>query len=110
MNILGVGPGELVAIFLIALVVAGPKRMIVWSYTAGKYVAQLRKMFNEATQAIMSEFNAELTKTGIDPVKDLSLLRGSRFNILNEANKLLDKESTGQPVQGAVQDVPDDVI
>ena len=41
MDILGVGGWEIVAILLIMLIVAGPKRMISWSYTLGKYVSQL---------------------------------------------------------------------
>ena len=35
MNFLGVGAWELVAILLIMLVFAGPKRMIHWSYVWG---------------------------------------------------------------------------
>src|SRR5262245_58410670 len=57
MDILGIGGWELVAILLIMLIVAGPKRMIAWSYTLGKYVAQLRKMWAETAQVIQKEFD-----------------------------------------------------
>lgn len=57
MDILGIGGWELVAILLIMLIVAGPKRMISWSYTLGKYVAQLRKMWAETAQVIQKEFD-----------------------------------------------------
>jgi Sec-independent protein translocase protein TatA len=57
MDILGIGGWELVAVILIMLIVAGPKRMIQWSYTAGKYVAMLRKMWAETAQQIQKEFD-----------------------------------------------------
>lgn len=57
MDILGIGGWELVAILLIMLIVAGPKRMISWSYTLGKYVSQLRKMWSETAQVIQKEFD-----------------------------------------------------
>jgi Sec-independent protein translocase protein TatA len=58
MDILGIGGWELVAILVIMLVVAGPKRMIQWSYTLGKYVAMLRKMWAETATMIQKEFDA----------------------------------------------------
>lgn len=57
MDILGIGGWELVAVILIMLIVAGPKRMIQWSYTAGKYVAIMRKMWAETAQQIQKEFD-----------------------------------------------------
>jgi Sec-independent protein translocase protein TatA len=62
MDILGIGGWELVAIIIIMLIVAGPKRMISWSYTLGKYVAQLRKMWSETAQVIQKEFD----EAGVD--------------------------------------------
>lgn len=62
MDILGVGGWELVVIFIIMLVVAGPKRMIQWSYTLGKYVAMLRKMWGETAQMLQKEFD----EAGVD--------------------------------------------
>lgn len=62
MDILGIGGWELVAIFIIMLVVAGPKRMIQWSYTLGKYVAQLRKMWADTAQMLQKEFD----EAGVD--------------------------------------------
>ena len=57
MDILGVGGWELVAILLIMLIVAGPKRMIAWSYTLGKYVSQLRRMWADTAQMLQKEFD-----------------------------------------------------
>lgn len=57
MNILGLGGAELVVVFIIMLVVAGPKRMIHWSYIMGKYIAKLRQMWAEAAAIIQKEFD-----------------------------------------------------
>ena len=57
MDILGIGGWELVAIVIIMLIVAGPKRMIAWSYTAGKYVAMMRKMWAETAKQLQKEFD-----------------------------------------------------
>ena len=85
MNILGVGPGELAVVFIIMLVVAGPKRMVQWAYTAGRYVAQLRGMFQETLNAVQKEF----AESGLDVSKDLSKIPMGRIDFLGEAAKII---------------------
>lgn len=63
MNIFGIGPAELVLVFLLMLMVAGPKRMISWAYVAGQYVARFRKMWQEASAVIRKE----LEQAGVEP-------------------------------------------
>ncbi|MBK8029590.1 MAG: hypothetical protein IPK17_08760 [Chloroflexi bacterium] len=58
MDILGVGGWELLAILLIMVVVAGPKRMIAWSYQLGRYVGVIRKMWVETAKQLQKEFDA----------------------------------------------------
>lgn len=62
MNILGVGAWELVAILLIMLVFAGPKRMIHWSYVLGQHVAKFRKIWSETVDLVQKEFD----EAGVD--------------------------------------------
>lgn len=57
MELLGIGAWELVAILLVMLLVAGPKRMIAWSYKLGQYVAVMRKMWGETAQMLQKEFD-----------------------------------------------------
>ena len=57
MNFLGVGAWELVAILLIMLVFAGPKRMIHWSYVLGQHVAKFRKIWSETVDIVQKEFD-----------------------------------------------------
>ena len=88
MNILGVGPAELFVIFVVLLVVAGPKRMIEWAYHAGRYAAQLRAMFQET----MEQFQKEMAASGIEIPKELTNLPTGRFDIVSEAAKVINSE------------------
>jgi sec-independent protein translocase protein TatB len=56
MNILGVGPLELLLIFIIALIVFGPGRLPDLARTVGKAMRELRRMSLEVT----AEFTKEL--------------------------------------------------
>ncbi len=56
MNIFGVGGAELILILLIMLIVAGPKRMIRWSYVLGQYVSKARNMWAQVAEVIQKEF------------------------------------------------------
>jgi Sec-independent protein translocase protein TatA len=57
MEILGIGGWELIAIIAIMLIVAGPKRMISWSYTLGKYVGMARSLWAQTAQQLQKELN-----------------------------------------------------
>lgn len=57
MNILGIGEWELIAILLIALVVAGPRRMIEWAYLVGRFMGRLRVMWSETVAVLQREFD-----------------------------------------------------
>lgn len=56
MNILGMGPAELLLIFIIALIVLGPDKLPEIARTLGKAVRELRRMSME----VMAEFTKEL--------------------------------------------------
>jgi Sec-independent protein translocase protein TatA len=58
MNILGIGVPELILIFVIAIVVAGPKRMIQWAFILGQYVGKLRAMWADVAKMIQAEVDA----------------------------------------------------
>src|SRR5579871_1740669 len=57
MDIFGVGGTEIIIILIIMLVVAGPKRMITWSYQLGKYMSTLRKMWADTAVMLQKEFD-----------------------------------------------------
>lgn len=58
MEIFGVGGAELVAILIIMLIVAGPKRMIQWAYVLGQYVAKFRSIWSEVMDGVQKELDA----------------------------------------------------
>lgn len=87
MNIFGVGFAELVLIFVIMLIVAGPKRMIRWAFVIGQYLGKLRRMWEEMVDVMQAEADAagleitipkelpnkqNLTKLVVDAVKPYS--------------------------------------
>ena len=62
MSFFGVGGWELMLILLIALIVAGPKRMLEWAYYAGRALGKLRVMWSQVMEAIQQE----LDESGVD--------------------------------------------
>lgn len=100
-GILGVGPAELVVIVILMLVVAGPKRMIAWAYYAGKYMSVMRGMFQETMDAFQRELNA----AGLDKelAKNLSDLNPGRFDVVNEASKVINTDLAGPTTTSAPQ-------
>src|SRR5690349_21652010 len=97
MEILGIGTGELIAILLIMLVIAGPKRMIQWAYILGQYVAKLRTMWAEA----MTMVQKEIDEAGLDVQlpKDVPTRAGLR-NQINQAMNVVT-----QPTQAVMDEV-----
>src|SRR5216683_3262021 len=92
-NILGIGSWQIIIVLLVMLIVAGPKRMVLWAYQAGRYVAMFRKMFDET----MSAFQKEMQESGIDLTKDLTSLQKESFDVINEASKVINAEPTNTP-------------
>ena len=62
MEILGIGGFELLVILLIMVLVAGPKRMIAWSYQLGRYISVIRNMWAETAKQLQKELDA----SGVD--------------------------------------------
>jgi Sec-independent protein translocase protein TatA len=97
MNIFGIGELELLLIIIIALIVAGPKRMIQWMYVLGRWVAKLRRMWSEAMVLVQRELN----EAGLDVEvpKDLP----TRGELRRVAQKAL--QPLASPVQDAINEV-----
>jgi Sec-independent protein translocase protein TatA len=94
-NIFGIGPWQILIIFTIMLVVAGPKRMVEWAYQAGRYAAMLRGMMQETMNAVHKEIEA----SGLDIRKDIAaaLPAAETFDVLGEAQKVINSEPTSSP-------------
>ena len=83
MNVLGVGGTELLIILLIMLVIAGPKRMIHWSYVLGQHLAKFRRMWSETVDIVQQEFDE--AGVGIQLPKNVP----TRGSLNKQAGKLL---------------------
>ena len=59
MNFMGVGLLEILVIFLVAFLVLGPGRSISTARSAGKFLSNLRRTFNEVAEAASLEEEAE---------------------------------------------------
>jgi Sec-independent protein translocase protein TatA len=105
MDIFGVGGAELVAIFLIMLVVAGPKRMIQWAYIAGTYAAKLRAMWAEAMTYVQKEFE----QAGLDV--ELPKEPPTRGSLTRELSKQAEKIAApvSKPLQDTLEEVSTDL-
>ncbi len=97
MDVLGIGFPELVLIAVIALAVAGPKRLARWAYRAGRWFRDIRDMWNESIGYI----NEEIKAAG-KPARTGTHL-GSRKNLTSGANPEpaprksdREKQTTGQ--------------
>lgn len=99
MNILGVGPAEFVVILIIALIFAGPQRMLRWAYFAGQALAKLRVMWGEIMEVVQKEVNA--AGFDIEVPRDLPT-RNSLNKMAQDAMKPL-----SQPVETAMKEVED---
>lgn len=108
MNILGVGFPELVLIFTIMLVVAGPKRMIQWAYTIGIYMGKLKTLWAETMQLVQQEIDQ--AGLDIEVPKDLPTRQNLNTWAQNTAKKYT--ASVEQELKRAqdVLDIPQDTF
>jgi Sec-independent protein translocase protein TatA len=88
MNIFGVGGWEILFIFIIMLIVAGPKRMLEWAYIAGRYTSKLREMWAK----MMDTIQHELDDAGVDMKMPKDLSRDSFKRMADEAMRPISDE------------------
>ena len=101
MNFFGVGGAELIAILVIMLVFAGPKRMIHWSYILGQYVAKFRVIWSQTVDLVQKEFD----EAGVDiKLPKEPPTRQNLNRTLGEAIKPMTK-----PIQDSLDEVKKDV-
>lgn len=101
MDILGIGGWELITVLILMIVVAGPKRMIQWSYVLGRELAKVRRLWSEAARTIQKEFD----DAGID-IK-VPEQPPTRASLRSDAAKLL--APITKPMQDAMAEVDRDL-
>ena len=87
-NILGIGLPQLIIVFGLAMILFGPKKMIQYAYQAGRWISQLRVMWEEAAKNVQKEFH----EAGLDLPADLPI-RGGRIDIGAAAMRIVEQVS-----------------
>lgn len=86
---------QIMIIMFIALLVFGPKKMAQYAYQAGKWINQLRKMYEQTMQQVQ----AEMEQAGMG---EAAQLLNKRVDIASEAEKFLNTPKKETPVETAV--------
>jgi Sec-independent protein translocase protein TatA len=101
MELFGIGTTELIAILIIMLVVAGPKRMLQWAYILGQYTAKLRAMWAQTMAVMQKEFD----QAGVDVTLPKNI--PTRNSLVSQMNNAL--SGMTKPVQDVLDEVKTDV-
>ena len=104
MEIFGVGGAEMVAILVIMLVVAGPKRMVQWAYVLGQYVSKARVMWDE----VMAGVQKEIDDAGLDVQLPKTMPTRATLNNLTNPMSNVWANFTA-PVQEVMNDVSTEI-
>lgn len=97
MNFFGLGAPEFVVVVIIALIIAGPKRMVQWMYVFGRWTAKARVMWGEVVDVLQRELN----DSGVDVKLPREMpTRGTLNRVAQDALKPL-----AEPVKDVIQDV-----
>lgn len=85
------GMQEIVVIFIIALIVFGPRKLPEIGKTIGKGLAEFKKASNELKQTWEEEVQIDKEKLGLNDIVADSTIKPSE--ILDDINKSLEPES-----------------
>lgn len=117
MNFLGVGPAEIVVIFVIALVVFGPKRLPEVGRTLGRAVREFRSVSEELTSQLREELETaseevEAVSTDVKSTleaasEDIQLVAGDLKGTLQAASE--DIQLVAGDLKGTVEAASEDM-
>lgn len=101
MNVFGLGPGELILVLTLALIVFGPKKLPEIGAGLGKAIGQFKKATNDLTQEINKEMQADGIKE-LASLKDVPRdLRGLATSVYQSAQTPATKPSTPKAASAA---------
>lgn len=83
MNFLGIGPGELLLIFILALIIFGPRRLPEIGRSLGKSIRE----FRQASQEITSQFRDELQEASDELQAASQELKGEKKEGITESER-----------------------
>ncbi|MCK5878190.1 MAG: twin-arginine translocase subunit TatB [Holophagae bacterium] len=110
----GMGIGELVLIFVIALIVFGPEKLPSVARTVGKVARDLKRTTNELTETIQREVDLEEIQSTLDipaevrrNVRNLVLPPDEVARRRKEKLKEIEKRKTKRATEEDVKDTPE---
>lgn len=93
------GMQELVVIFLVALIVFGPKKLPELGRTLGKWVIEIRRGINHARAQMEEEIGDDSLKVSEELLKNLPQeLRQEQFSSYQSSDKQKDSDNPEPPV------------
>lgn len=104
----GVGTGEILLILVIAMLVVGPERMVEFSRTMGRMIAQFRHTTDEATKEFREAFSVEELQDLKKEVQAASADITSAMSMDTPSATVAKPPTTGAKVQDAA--VPEKVL
>ncbi len=105
------GMGELVLIFVVALVVVGPKKLPEVAKTIGKGLADLKKSFDDVKGQVQTEFNGIKDASGIKEALDGGAELKKSFQGITEQVKTDFKEAMDVSVkEPPVNDITKNIV
>lgn len=110
----GMGIGELVLIFVIALIVFGPEKLPSVARTVGKVARDLKRTTNELTETIQREINIEEIQSTLDipaevrrNVRNLVLPPDEVARRRKEKLKAIEEKQAERAIEEAAENVPE---
>jgi sec-independent protein translocase protein TatB len=70
-----IGPGEFIALAIVALLVLGPEKLPRYAADAARFVRQVRKMANDARAEVSKELGPEIEGLGLRDINPRALVK-----------------------------------
>lgn len=70
-----IGPGEIIGLAIVAMIVLGPERLPKYAAEAGRMLRQLRRMANDAKTEVRKELGPEMQDLSLSDLNPRSLVR-----------------------------------
>jgi Tat protein translocase TatB subunit len=108
MNILGIGPAELLLIFIIALIVFGPGKLPELARTLGKAMRELRRMSLEVTAEFAKEIQdmEAITEEMKDTTETIKQAADIKSTLVESVEPALPSADSGHRTAGESEEEP----
>ena len=92
---MGIGPGEFVALAVLAIIILGPEKLPRYAAEAGRILRNLRRMANDARAEVSKELGPEFSDLSLNDLTPRGLVRKHLLDPIDLDS--LDDESSRRP-------------